>query len=700
MKLNGIRTILRSVELPGLLRNPYALLSIFWLLACALANPFGDFPLNDDWAYGRNVYYLVEEGRLAFSEWPAMTLVAQVLWGAAWCKLFGFSFTVLRFSTLVLGLAGLFAFYASLRELGGSRRLSVWSALVLGLNPLYFSLSFTFMTDVPFLALFLLSIFLFIKAWGSGRVGHIVIGTLLAIAATLIRQFGLLAPLAFGLAWLGRERNIKSVWPALAPLAFTWLAMQGYTGWLEQQQGLSVHFGRPEDALKGFFSTAFWTHVSWRPGAFLFYWGVFLLPFTFRQWPTWPKGKMEWGFLIGLVALAVLAAIPAWPYLPTGNVWDGLSLGPKVLKDTYFGKNLNPELNPGGWGVVKILAFIGGGSFLWQWVLHFRREGFSFSALHFPGPGSIPGLALLGYLLYLLAGHYFFDRYHLPALPLLMLLLVSAKAPGLSKRPWLAGGLLLGMATFSIAATHDYLAWNRARWRLLDSMVEQEGISPNKIDGGFEFNGWHETGPRNPLQRYGKGWWFVAEDDYALSFGPLDCYTKYKAAVFHRWLPPGKDSMLVSVRQPLPRPDTVFCDAESRTTDEQQFFTSRPGQLMGNGVCRDSTHIFSGKYSTRLSESCPYGFTTWLKGVGPCTRVGMSAWRYGQGSRAGIVISAPDANAFYQTEASHVVDRNGMWEKIQFELTLPESYPDSTVVLYLWNPGAKAVWFDDVSVWY
>ena len=35
---------------------------------CLFINPVGDFPLNDDWSFGRSVKHLVEDGKLVGME--------------------------------------------------------------------------------------------------------------------------------------------------------------------------------------------------------------------------------------------------------------------------------------------------------------------------------------------------------------------------------------------------------------------------------------------------------------------------------------------------------------------------------------------------------------------------------------------------------------------------------------------------------
>ncbi|MEZ4933399.1 MAG: hypothetical protein R2788_14925 [Saprospiraceae bacterium] len=77
-----------------------------------MVNPLGDFPLNDDFSFGRSVYNLTELGVLQFDDWLSMTLITQVFWEGLFAKLFGFSFLGTSFFyTLVIGGIGVLAFY-------------------------------------------------------------------------------------------------------------------------------------------------------------------------------------------------------------------------------------------------------------------------------------------------------------------------------------------------------------------------------------------------------------------------------------------------------------------------------------------------------------------------------------------------------------------------------------------------------------
>ena len=216
-----------------------AVLTGIWFVMILFVRPVGNFPLNDDWAYGRAVYRLVGQGSLRLSDWGAPSLIAQVLWGAVFCAPFGFSFTALRFSTLILGLAGVLATYYILREIKAGKLFAAVAALLIAVNPLYFVLSNTFMTDVPFYAFAMLSLLFFIRAIARQARRHIIAGTILACVATLIRQVGIVIPVCFAIAFLVKNRlNRKTVVTALLPALCALAVYIGYSRCLELTVGL------------------------------------------------------------------------------------------------------------------------------------------------------------------------------------------------------------------------------------------------------------------------------------------------------------------------------------------------------------------------------------------------------------------------------------------------------------------------------
>src|SRR4051812_5759766 len=86
------------------------LIYLAYLVGFLIIQPFGEFPLNDDWSYTWSVKKFVEEGVIDIGGWPAMTLATHILWGSLFVKIFGFSFVTLRISTWVSVLIGMFFF--------------------------------------------------------------------------------------------------------------------------------------------------------------------------------------------------------------------------------------------------------------------------------------------------------------------------------------------------------------------------------------------------------------------------------------------------------------------------------------------------------------------------------------------------------------------------------------------------------------
>src|SRR5919197_991689 len=184
-----------------------ALVALALAMAALLAvvPPLGEFPINDDWLYARTGQGLIERGQLMVPAWAACSLLLQAYWGGLFARLFGFSHGALRASTVVLGAAGVLGCYALLRELLDPGR-ALLGALLLLVNPLYVTLSYSFMSDVPFLALTFWALFCYTRALRGTRPSSawLAAGSALARGASLVRPAGVaLARLAESLSTLG-----------------------------------------------------------------------------------------------------------------------------------------------------------------------------------------------------------------------------------------------------------------------------------------------------------------------------------------------------------------------------------------------------------------------------------------------------------------------------------------------------------------
>jgi hypothetical protein len=158
---------------------------------------------------------------------------------------------------------------------------------------------------------------------------------------------------------------------------------------------------------------------------------------------------------------------------------------------------------------------------------------------------SITAVVAVLYLALLIAAG-FFDRYLILLVPLALVLGASGTAhEGARRGPFSVGlGLAALYAVFSVAATHDYFAWNRARWTALHDL-EREGVPASAIDGGYEWNGVFRYDPTAP-------WWWAGEEEYVVAFGSAPGYREVARYPYRRLLPPGEASVLVLRRATAP----------------------------------------------------------------------------------------------------------------------------------------------------
>jgi predicted membrane-bound mannosyltransferase len=141
-----------------------------------------DVPIVDDWTYAWSVEHFLHTGELRVLEWSAHYPLAQILWGAVFSRLLGFSFAALRLSTAALAWAGLFAFFLTLRELGIKPVLAGLGTLLLWCNPVVFVLSHSFMTDVPFVSAMNTAVLGYVRWVKRGRTWDLCLGS---VSATL-----------------------------------------------------------------------------------------------------------------------------------------------------------------------------------------------------------------------------------------------------------------------------------------------------------------------------------------------------------------------------------------------------------------------------------------------------------------------------------------------------------------------------------
>lgn len=529
-------------------------LGAFWVIGVLVVNPAGDFPLNDDFSFAHSVYNLSELGKLEFDDWLDMTIITQVFWGAGFTKIFGFSFNVLRLSTLVAAYLGTLGLFFIARDLGQSKTVSSIAALSISFSPLLFSLSFTFMSDVPFFALCVWSFWAYNRAFASGKMKWVITGSLLAIAATFIRQLGFMLPAAFLFTWLLRKKfDLKNVLTAFLPLAITTLLYVRYNAWFEASQGLPETYGNMERLFKRLSKPDFLTSSFYRFGILAGYLGVFLLPLILAigDWKIIGKkamvkfefSKFQGILFYGFLAFFLASLIPAFDKTFWGNIFYNFGLGPCTLKDGQFFMNVSPRFENGTDWPVKTFFSLSGIALIVSILPYFFRKLKRSSPHFYPAAFAFGNIILYGG--FLMLDIKFFDRYFFQLLPFLMVIILPffTKKLTRSRKLLCALGFVI-VGGFSLLATHDYMSWNRARWNALNHLTENMKIPIDQIDGGFEFGGWHRP-VKERSYGGGRSWWWVKNDNWAVTFGEMERHEKVMEFPYQRYLPPRVDSILI-----------------------------------------------------------------------------------------------------------------------------------------------------------
>ncbi|HEX7478917.1 MAG TPA: glycosyltransferase family 39 protein [Polyangiales bacterium] len=566
----------------GAWATPLAL-ALLWGVIVFAVGLGGDYPLNDDWAYAWSARHFLQTGTLRILDMAAPSLVAHIAWGAAMLRVFGDSGVVLRAGTLVWALVCILLLYLLGRRAGHPRHVALVPALALALSPWFVNLSFTYMTDVPWLTLVLAALLATSAALDPRSRAPLLLlaaASTLFGAAALMRQFAVFC--AFGTAvavWLDSRNTGRSQRETLTRLTALLLPLVLLFGLFEHWY---IHVHGPTLANRETV-TKIRRLDPWMPLQHalesLHYLGLWLSPFflaalfgrKLRAVLTRPHTRLGLALLVGYVIgaqLLVRSHNPASTHQPTmpflSNIFFLVGLGPQTLDDIYQGRV--PQLHHAPWlgwlltlvstcgGLVAVSVLLRSGAAVWQLrrgpaeptrntltVEHAQAHARDFMrTLCF-----CVGVAYLGW--HVATAQFIFDRYLLPLLPLILLLALDVLPEPVVASRWALLLLALG-GLWAVAGTREYLSWNDARWAAVRALSAQ-GIPDDQVDGGYEVNG-----PRHFLpyfKRTGrllpKGYAFwISNAPYRLSFWPdspgCETYARYP---FWTWPGGGEHAMHV-----------------------------------------------------------------------------------------------------------------------------------------------------------
>jgi Dolichyl-phosphate-mannose-protein mannosyltransferase len=457
---------------------PGTILALLFLCVSLLLHPFPNVPFHDDWTYAWSVEHFLKTGELQVLDWSIHYPFVQILWGTLFCLPFGFSFSSLRISTVVLAWLGALALYGTLRELGRTRGESLIATLVLIANPVFFVLSFTFMTDVPFVSVSNIAFFFIVRGFYRESPLELWLGCALGASAFFIRQIAIAIPGAV-LLYAIFEPSFRSrrylLPPAMVSLVICLMAV-----FISQTFGLT----RP-------YTDRTWVLDKWRdayelaiPGLLrvIMHSGLALIPLSAPVIASSYRRPRFWGAIGVLLLLAVCALLfsPEFPK-PLEGMWHLITLGKERHPRVFHGLP-DPDFLP-SWLNYPLFAFS-----------LFSSAAVTIKIIDIAGTSIEKPLRLFvwyafSHLIVIMAVWLFdawgSDRYSIVLLPPLIAILANNQ---LKSKPTMAGIAVLSLISMLVTwnetqnhrATAEAVAWLRGK-----------NIPRADIDAGYAFNGWN-----------------------------------------------------------------------------------------------------------------------------------------------------------------------------------------------------------------
>ncbi len=535
----------------------------FWVLIVAFVNPVGNFMVNDDWAFTRAFETFKTEGHMPSTGWGPQhavggpSLVAQLIWTLPFSYVAGTSPTVLRVAVLTLAALATLGLLALLVRLEVPPCLSLFATLTVLLNPLFLSQSFSFMTDIPFVSFLVFSLLCLFLGIERTSIGLIVAGLLLSLCAILTRQAGIVLPVAFAASsvltpWGRTVGRLRVLLLVIGLCVVPWLSYELFLGLsgstpVTQHQVIHAIFLDPlSKGLFGYLST-----LAGRLAVALAYTCFFVSPVLLLVYDPrlLPQGLRRWLWfslvIFGLMEVGILLGIFDLPVAFHRNVIFDFGIGPLLLKDTYVLGIARTWTLPAPlfyalvyWAFVSMIIMVG------VLVSEVRpafayRDGTKESARRCFTATCLIAMVLYGAIILLTGFH---DRYLIPMFVLSILFLFARldlrSGAAIPRITIIASVVLLFLiGSFSVLGVHDFMSMKRSLAEAHRYLTDDVRVDPCRIDGGFEFNGYH-CYRKDFRVKEGLSWWWVDREDYLITLGPLDGYRVERVFPFRRLMGP------------------------------------------------------------------------------------------------------------------------------------------------------------------
>lgn len=483
-------------------RNILILIILLFYFSTILIVPvMTPVPISDDWIYTRSVEIFIELNIIKILDISVVTQVFQIIWGALFYKVLGGSniFGVLRVSTITLvALSGVFL-YLLLQLLEINRHLSAIGVAIYLFNPLMFVLSYTFMTDSHFTAIFIICMYFYTMGFKKMSLGYLFIGSIFAGISFLIRQSGifiLISVLMFVLFTMKYQSAKYRFQLVFSGLAIPVLTITLYYYWIYNFHGIPKwQGGYLNNILSLSIGETLWLLIR-LTFIEVMYIGFFLIPLSFPLIPFLPRiisnmshKKLFWGiFVLFLLVFTFFTGIGLrMPYVPHFLNRAGLgpndlviSRSPLVTRDVLIWFTIICAIS-----CVLLLSVI----------LHsgIKNIGSHIFLIYTFGIWQVVGVVIpsISFRKWKVDGHGApsLDRYLLVLLPIAIIIIMWSLNK-MRLNYYLVFSITVILAIFAIAGTRDALLFHHSTWKLAER-ANSLGIPNIYLDGGGTWDGYH-----------------------------------------------------------------------------------------------------------------------------------------------------------------------------------------------------------------
>jgi hypothetical protein len=535
--------------------HPAMLCAIAVGICVLFSEPRLEMGFDDDFSYIWTARAMADTGHFVYNGWATAMLGWQIYLGALFIKLFGFSFTVVRASILLVGMATAALLQRTFVRIGVNEWNATLATLTLTVSPLFLPLTFGFMTDVPGLFAIIICLYGCLRAVQAdsdrAAVHWLIVAALSNAIGGTARQIAWLGVLVLvpSAAWVMRRRR-----GALTAAIILWIMsvvfIAGCMYWFKRQP-----YAISEPLFVGIH------YKSHQYQAILLFSLPILIAFVARfpvreRWARIQAGSV----ILAVVAVAGLCAA-IWPT-------EFHSISQFLLAPFSDGEVSTKGLEIGGFPgdrpdvlsmsvriVLTVLTFTAFVAFLLSLVNAFRLE----KRPDVESRGQISNQTLLtilgpftaGYLVLLVTRAAVFERYFLPLLfVFLVFLLRFYQARIASRLPALTILFVILFGAYGVVTLHDLLAADRAGLQAAESL-RAAGIPRTEIRAGFQYDAWtqiEQTGyllPKKPWHAPPQcvSWWVKYTPSihgrYQLSYNP-SCFpeSEFAPVDYTTWLAP------------------------------------------------------------------------------------------------------------------------------------------------------------------